>query len=156
MTFDDISLTAPTWKTLNDDYKEMFNNWAENANGDFTGEQFFRKTFNWFLVIHELGHYIQFVKGTEETDDHYSSESEANNIAVSYWKINHREELDKYMIMVNDIIEILPVPEDTTAEYFNANYDNIGDKPEIYGYFQFFFIIESYNNIDSQELSSFL
>jgi len=155
MSFGDDSLIAPEWETLDSNNKMLFNSWATAAEGDFTGEDFFRKTFNWFLVIHELGHYVQSVKGSE-TDDFYNGEKEANDIAVAYWKNANRTELDAYKEMLENILAILPVPEDTSSQYFNANYDSLGAIPEVYGYFQFTFILQSYENMDNLELINFL
>ena len=152
--FGGTSITVPIWETLNEQNKDLFNDWAETANAGFTGEEFFRKTFNWFLVIHELGHYVQQVKNT--TKDDYGFEVEANEIAIAYWKINNREALDAYITILTQVFATLPVPQNTSRTYFNSNYETIGDNPEVYGYFQFKFIIEAYNVIDSLELNTYL
>ena len=71
--------------------------------------------------------------------DYYDSEIEANEVAVAYWReIGEGAKLDSFLAMVDFIQAKMPVPADTSEEYFNTNYDEIVS-PEEYGYFQFMF-----------------
>ena len=45
-------VTLPIWEELDSDVKALFNSWAEGST--FSGEEFFKLNFNWFLPIHEF------------------------------------------------------------------------------------------------------
>lgn len=160
---EDKLVIAPEWETLSDESKNLFNDWAARANSDtsdymgesFTGEKYFTETFSWFFVFHELGHYIQDILTTP--GDRYFWEAQANDIALAFLKINERERLDEYMLLMRAVIDILPVPADTSRMYFNNNYEEIGTVPAVYGWFQFYFTLQTYENrIDAIRLEDYL
>jgi hypothetical protein len=155
VTFDAVYLTVPEWKGLSTSEKDLYNSWANQAADNFTGEQFFKKTYNWFMVVNELGHYVQSITDIS-TNGSYATKFEARNIAVAFWKIDNREELDSYMVMLNAVLDILPAPENTTETYYNTNFYSIVTDPVMNTYFQFLFIRNSYDNIDNLELNMFL
>ncbi|SMX40146.1 ImmA/IrrE family metallo-endopeptidase [Octadecabacter ascidiaceicola] len=156
MTYGDEGLTAPDWDTLPAEVVTQMNNWANSADGTFTGRQYFEKTFNWFLVVHELGHYVQDVNGTGDQLSHYEREFQANQIAVAYWKRNHRSELDDYIAWVRAVLPVISAPESTTPEYYNANLYSGTNDNDFNGYFQFYFILTAYDQIDDLNLADLL
>jgi len=149
-------LTVPDWQTLDNGPKTMFNSWTDQANGGFTGEEFFKKSFNWFFVVHELGHYVQNLKGTENGPSQYQTELTANKIAIAYWKQKDPEGLKAYMIWLNKVLQVIPVPTGTSEAYYNANYIAQTANNNFNGYFQFFFVQQACLDIDTLNLSDFL
>ncbi|QZE13537.1 hypothetical protein K4L44_13270 [Halosquirtibacter laminarini] len=156
ITYGSEGLTVPEWKTLEEKQKTKFNNWADQAVGSFSGEQYFKKSFNWFLVIHELGHYVQDLKGTMNNMSDYKKEFQANQIAVAYWKEVDRQALDEYIVWVNAILKVIPAPKDTSESYYNANIEAETSNNDFNGYFQFYFIQQAYLKVENLKLADFL
>ena len=128
-------VVVPIWEELDADTKALLETWVEGT--DFTAEQFFRENFNWFLIPHELGHFMQTITGTES--NYWDDEIEANQIAIAYWKYKgETERLNKFIAVTQQVLTKMDAPEDLSKEYFNSNYDDITD-PQTYGYFQFTF-----------------
>ena len=74
------AIIVPYWDDLLNDQKEIFKSWrGENA------EEFFVLMFNWFFIPHELGH---FINPKIHDIDPYTSEKEANEVAVLFFKRN--------------------------------------------------------------------
>jgi len=143
-------IVVPLYEKLDDDMVAFFDALAFNA--DFTGEAFFRENFNWFLIPHELFHYVQTVQGSNLSP--YQSELEANKAAVAYWKsVGETERLERFIGQSQFVLNNLREPADLSEDFINANYDNILSQPEVYGYLQFKLYQEA---LDSDpELSSF-
>ena len=131
-------LVASIWEDLEENIKKMFNEWADGSG--FSGEEFFRLNFSWFLIPHELGHYIQEVKQSEL--NRYEAEIEANKIAVAYWnEKGDSKKVEDFIKITEHIRSKMSKPEDLSKDYFNKNYDEIASKPAVYGYFQFMFYV---------------
>jgi len=137
------TIIIPYWGDLTNDQIEIFKSWrGENA------EEFFILMFNWFFIPHELGHYIN---PKNHDLNPYQCELEANEVAVAFLKSNSEnlEKLDLIKESLQQIVAILPKIDFggmSEAEYFNANYQKIGNNPNMYGYFQFKFILNILNN----------
>ena len=140
-------VTVPSWSDCGADVIRTFEEWATAACGDCTGERFFRETFNWLLIAHELGHFVQRFQGRKLS--HWDSEVDANMIAVAYWQTKGAaERLQTVIEWAERIGASLPDPvpegEDPVA-FFNSNYAKLGQNPNAYGYFQFSFFKEAYD-----------
>jgi hypothetical protein len=137
------TIIIPFWGDLSNEQIEIFKSWrGENA------EEFFILMFNWFFIPHEMGHYINPMIHDLNP---YQCELEANEVAIAFLK-RKPENLDKLHFIKESlkvILEILPKIDFgslTEAEYFNANYKNMGSNPNVYGYFQLKFILDILNN----------
>jgi hypothetical protein len=137
------TIIVPYWGDLANDQKEIFKSWrGENA------EEFFVLLFNWFFIPHELGH---FINPMIHDLDPYQCEREANEVAVIFFRRNPEniEKLDFLKKSLTQVLEILPKIDFNNmseVEYFNANYQKIGNNPNVYGYFQLKFILDILNN----------
>jgi hypothetical protein len=137
------AIIVPYWDDLLNDQKEIFKSWTgENA------EKFFILMFNWFFIPHELGH---FINPKIHDIDPYTSEKEANEVAVLFLKRNpeNLEKLNFIKKSISQILGSLPKIEFgnmSEVDYFNTNYQKIGNDPNTYGYFQFKFILDALNN----------
>ena len=70
----------------------------------FYSGRIFRENFNWFLLPHELGHYMNYHWYQSNSWD---EEIEANQIAIAYWKYKgETERLDKFLSAVELLKEI--------------------------------------------------
>jgi hypothetical protein len=137
------TIIVPYWDDLTNDQKEIIKSWrGENA------EEFFVLMFNWFFIAHELSHYINPM---DHDLNPYQCEREANEVAVTFFRRNPEnfEKLDFIKKSLTKVLEILPKIDFgnmSEAEYFNTNYQKIGSNPNVYGYFQFKFILDILNN----------
>ena len=137
------TIIVPYWDDLTNDQKEIIKSWrGENA------EEFFVLMFNWFFIAHELSHYINPM---DHDLNPYQCEREANEVAVTFFRKNPEnfEKLDFIKKSLTKVLEILPKIDFgnmSEAEYFNTNYQKIGSNPNVYGYFQFKFILDILNN----------
>jgi hypothetical protein len=136
-------IIVPYWENLANDQIEIFKKWrGENA------EEFFILMFNWFFIPHELGHYINPMI---HDINPYQCELEANEVAIAFLKSNSENlgKLDLVKESLKEILLVLPKIDfgnKTEAEYFNANYKNLGSNPNVYGYFQLKFILDILNS----------
>jgi hypothetical protein len=135
-------VVAPNWKAAPVPMKQMFDKWMKESGCKYSGEEFFKKNFNWFLVAHELGHFLQKTqKGVEPTNaTRWDSEIQANEIAVAFWlKCGKEAELKSFIEQTTKLMNYLKasVPKNFDKEYFNKNYRELAKNPAIYGYVQF-------------------
>jgi hypothetical protein len=141
-------IILPYWDELIDEQKELFRTWrGEDA------EEFFISLFNWFFVPHELGHFIELSFNTD-TLTPYESEMAANEFAVAFLtsKNENKDRIKYIKESLQDVLKILPnidFGDMSEEKYFNSNYQQLGNNPNAYGYFQFKFIL---NIINNQEL----
>jgi hypothetical protein len=131
-------IILPFWDELFDEQKELFKTLkGENA------EEFFISLFNWFLIPHELGH---FINPMEDSLSPYKKEQAANEFAVAFFlsQKENQEKMDYIEKSLPEVLELLPKIDFnnfTEEEYFNMNYTKLGSNPNAYGYFQFKFIL---------------
>jgi len=109
-------------------------------------EELFTTLFNWFLVAHELTHWLQREVGIAL--DRFSSEVMANHFAVAFHMAaaNGEERLLRLGELLQGALHRLadPTPEgEDAAAFFNANYAALARDPSRYGYYQFRFILDS-------------
>ena len=68
----------------------------------------------------------------------WQTELECNRISVAWWREHDPKYLAKLMADFSAIEKKLPnpVPEGKSKkEYFDANYERLGDDPQVYGWF---------------------
>ena len=140
-------VTVPSWSDCSADVIRIFEQWATAAGRGCNSEQFFRETFNWFLVAHELGHFVQRFQGRKLS--YWDGEVDANMIAVAYWQAKGEAERLQTLIKWAERVGASlpdPVPEgEDPVAFFNSNYAKLGQNPNAYGYFQFAFFKEAYD-----------
>ena len=135
------SVVLPYWHELYPEQIGIFNRWkGEEA------QHFFSSLFNWFFIPHELGHFAMLTNPDLKISA-YETERRANIFAITFLR-NDEKNQDKLSFIeksLNDVIKSLP-PIDfqnmTEEEYFNANYQKLGNNPDSYAYFQFKFILD--------------
>ena len=146
-------VVVPRWEELGEG-QALFESWAEATGGAYDGRAFFEETFNWFLVVHELGHHLQ-ARSDSGPRSRWEEELQANEIAVAYFGSTDRARLDAFMAAVAQVRDTLDVPEGAgDAAYFEREYDAIGEIPEVYGYFQFGFFLDAWSRIDELDLAT--
>jgi hypothetical protein len=117
------------------------------ADGDTAwAEVFFEELFDWFLVAHELTHWLQTELGLSPS--HYESETMADDFAVAFHMGTSGGEerllhLDRMLVQALEHLTD-PGPQGIeTTTYFNAFYMALTQDPWKYGYYQFGFIRDS-------------
>jgi hypothetical protein len=113
--------------------------------------------FNDFLVAHEMAHWFYRTLGIEL--DHYTSERQANDIAVAFYMGS--EDGEARLVALRPRVEAAlarlsnPAPPDTDAsDYFNGQYASLARNPTLYGYYQFRFILDSIDRRAELDLAS--
>lgn len=139
----------PFWDELYDEQKELF----KTLKGE-EAEEFFISLFNWFLIPHELGH---FINPMEDSLTPYNRERAANEFAVAFYlsQEENKGKIDYINKSVSEVLELLPIIDFgslSEEEYFNINYTKLGSNPNAYGYFQFKFIQDIINNKEDIDL----
>ncbi len=151
-------VTSPYWEGQSKESKQMFNTWVENANMHYSAEVFFKKNFNWFLVPHELGHYLDF-RRNKENRDFYGGELRANKIAITYLiKSGQETELLEFLTETDKLshsLRFLPEGTDEPA-YFTKHYDALSQDPSKYGYYQFSLYRQAYNAVKEEGIKNIL
>ncbi len=108
--------------------------------------ELFAELFQWFLVAHELTHWLQTVQGAEL--DYYDAEISANDGAVAFYNLFSESE-DRFLrldALLAAALERLSDPTPASlnaATYFNTFYPSLAGDPYRYGYYQFRFIRQS-------------
>lgn len=114
--------------------------WAAEGALGLGAEQQFAEVFHSLLLPHELGHYLQHASGRLARLDRWESEVEANRIAIAFWQLDPAE-AQRLPARIDNFIGFLgnlpsPVPEGSEPrEYFNANYERLGDDGPAYGWY---------------------
>lgn len=106
-------------------------------------EELFAELFDWFLVAHELTHWLMIARGLEV--DHYMGEALANDGAVAFHNLFPGSEerllrLDALLAAALLRLRDPTPPQLSPVTYFNAFYPSLAGDPSRYGYYQFRFI----------------
>lgn len=122
-------------------------------------EELFAELFDWFLVAHELTHWLMIARGLEV--DHYMSEALANDGAVAFCNLfpESEERLLRLDILLAAALGRLPdptPPQLNPVTYFNAFYPSLAGDPSRYGYYQFRFIRDSIARRDELNFAAFV
>jgi hypothetical protein len=131
------------WPTLDRASRRFFLALTETEED---GAALFVGLFNEFLVAHEMAHWLYRAVGIER--DRYSSEREANDIAVAFFLTAEdgearllalRPRLEAALARLSD-----PTPPGADKKrFFNDQYVALARNPYSYGHYQFRFILDS-------------
>ena len=135
-------ITLPYWPTLDEQTKGFFLALLPDPE---EAEELFGELFTWFLVAHEMTHWLQGELGI--VLDRYEDERMANDVAVAFFMgegdearlVRLGELLDHALQSLPDPV---PVGEDRAA-YFNRRYADLAVDPAQYGQYQFTFILDA-------------
>jgi len=150
-------LLTPNWETADQNMKNLFQHWVDESGIDYSAEQFFTKNFNWFLVPHELAHFLQETQKIKRVDydDRWDGEIYANQVAVSFWISQGKEkELTEFIENTTKIMNYLNSPNtsDTSEkEFFNQNNRELAQDPNKYAYYQFLFYKMAFDHKDKYD-----
>jgi hypothetical protein len=108
----------------------------------------FEELFNWFFIAHEMSHYLFEELSPSWGSDHFENEKSANEFAVAFWltQPNVKDRLDRVSRAARRIQQGLPNPVPEGADpkvYFNENYEQLGQNPPAYGYYQLKFVADA-------------
>jgi len=144
------------WPTLDEASRGFFLNLVETAED---APALFVGLFNEFLVAHEMAHWLYRTLGIER--DRYSSEREANDIAVGFFRSS--EDGETYLLALRPRLEVAlarlsdPTPPETDErQFFNDQYAALARNPTLYGYYQFSFILDSIDRRAELDFTSLL
>jgi hypothetical protein len=144
------------WPTLDQASRGFFLELAETAED---AAALFVALFNEFLVAHEMAHWFHRTLGIQL--DRYSSEREANDIAVAFFMGSEdgearllalRSRLGAALARFSDPTP----PEADERQFFNDQYAALARDPTLYGYYQFRFILDSIDRRAELDLASVL
>jgi hypothetical protein len=130
-----------TWQGQPEPVRGLLHAWAAHGTLGMSPEQLFNEIFQRLALPHELGHYLQHMSGRIAGVDRWTSELEANRIAIAFWQ-NDPDTADGLPQRIENFTTFLaslpdPLPEGADARsWFNENYNAIGGDSEIYGWFQ--------------------
>lgn len=134
-------IVAPNWSGLPPKMKRLFSQWMKESNSELAAEMFFKKNFNWFLVPHELGHYLQnFAAQEKSSQTRWQRELSANKTAIKFWLAQGQsKQLAAFIKETSKLSNYLKtqLPQEIDESYFNDNYRQLVANPVAYGYVQF-------------------
>jgi hypothetical protein len=148
------------WEKVPAPIQATFNQWAEYAGNQRSGQGLFRELFHRFFLVHELGHWMEDQILEQRRDRmaatarrsastaRWEYESVANRISVAWWREHDPDYLAK---LINDLRTIRaklpnPVPAGEQARhYFTRRYSKLAEDPNAYGWFQLHMIILAYD-----------
>lgn len=121
--------------------------------------ELFAGLFDWFLVAHELTHWLQDLWGF--SGDHFTSEALANGGAVAFHRLTPEGEgrLVRLDELLAGALERLTDPTPARLDpvtYFNAFYPSLSSDPRRYGYYQFRLIRDAIARRDGLDFAEFV
>lgn len=146
----DISL--PTWAQLSPEYRQTFDRWVRLAGTGMDAPAFFADTFNWALVVHEVGHAISAERfRTFSALGAFREEELANRLMVAWCHAQpgQRERLDRIGRTWEALYEKLPSPLPAGAQpraWFEREYDKLTENPDAYGWFQYRWMAQAWQD----------
>jgi len=137
-------VVIPFWNEFDQEQKEIFTKWAGSEEA---GIVLFHALFNWFFIPHEVTHLLQNA-GFGDASTKYEGEAMANDFAVAFWMTQKHgpERLVQLESMLEPVIKRLPNPTpvgEEVSHYFNTHYQELGEDPNKYGYYQFFLVLNA-------------
>lgn len=146
----------PFWTEVIPQQKDFF---TEVSGGKKQGKEVFGLFFNGFYLVHELGHGLGESSG-KKFDNAFDSESDANTIAILYWRTTDKtSQLKKCYSYAKKMLKHLknPVPAgENYKDYLTRHYDEISSDPYKYGYIQFSQFVEIYENKDLPDFETLM
>jgi hypothetical protein len=150
-------LLTPNWESADQNMKNLFQIWLDESGVDDSAKHFFNQNFNWFLVAHELAHFLQETQKIKKIDydDRWDGELYANQVAISFWMSQGKEkELTDLIMNTTKIMNFLKSPNTSKLsekEFFNKNYKELSQDPNKYGYYQFLFYKMAFDEKDKYD-----
>ena len=149
----DSVVVVPRWEDLREE-RALFDAWAGTTGGAYDGRALFEELFNWFFVAHETGHLLQSVSD-RGPETRWDQELQANEIAVAHFAVTEPARLEALVGVLAAVRDSLEVPEGAEdRERFEREYDAIGEVPEVYGWFQFGFVLDAWERVDELDLTT--
>lgn len=155
------------WENVPAPIQATFNQWAEYAGDQPSGQQLFREMFHRFFLVHELGHWMEDQVMKQRRDRmaatarrnantaRWEYETIANRISVAWWREHDAAYLAKLIKDFRTIQAKLPNPVpvgEDARHYFGRQYSKLAEDPNAYGWFQLHMVILAY---DERPRSSF-
>ena len=146
-------VVVPRWQELGEVHA-LFEDWAEATGGAYDGRALFEELFNWFFVAHETGHLLQTVS-ERGPESRWDQELQANEIAVAHFAVAEPARLDALVAALASVRDSLEAPQGAgDPAFFEAEYDAIGVVPEVYGHFQFGFVLDAFDRVGELDLET--
>ena len=161
-SFDGRTIREARFEELPTPAQTLFNQWAAYTSDQPSGEKLFKDMFYRFFFVHELGHWVtgQVITNRKDggkstaaanmTKNHWQEELECNRIAVAWWREHDPAYLAKLMADFSAIEKKLPNPVPSGEQkqaYFAANYERLGNDPQVYGWFLLQSALDAYNEL---------
>jgi hypothetical protein len=151
-----MTITLPAWSETPPPIQGLMNSIASPA-GLMSGRQLFSSVFNWFLIIHELTHWLEFnLAWRARKLDLYDTEVRCNRVAIAFWmkREGGPQRLATLMQTLAKAESVLPSPvpvgQDARA-YFNTHYQELGANPPAYGWYQFHMFLAAWAQRDEAD-----
>jgi len=147
------------WEKVPAPIQATFNQWAEYAGDQRSGQELFRELFHRFFLVHELGHWMEDQVLEQRRDKMATSarqnagtarweyESVANRISVAWWREHDPGYLARLIKDLRTIRAKLPNPVpagEQARHYFTRQYSKLAEDPNAYGWFQLHMVIVAY------------
>lgn len=145
---------------LPDPVKAVFDRWAGYTSDEPSGNALFDDMFYRFFFVHEMGHWATFQMLDHRHDpaaqsaarnviaNHWQAELECNRISVAWWREKDPVYLAKLVGDFRKIVAALPSPVPPGQDmqtYFAANYEKLGQDPNVYGWFLLQSVVLAYD-----------
>ena len=155
------------WGRVPAPMQATFNQWAEYAGDQPSGQRLFGEMFHRFFLVHELGHWMEDQVMEQRRDTmaatarqnaksaRWEYETIANRISIAWWREHDAAYLAKLIKDFRAIQARLPNPVpagEDARHYFFRQYSELAKDPNAYGWFQLHMVILAY---DQQPRSSF-
>lgn len=152
-------IVLPMWSQAPQGLQQVFERWVALAGTGQSAADYFADTFNWALVLHELGHHIMFDHLTEaQLQSHAKQEEMANRFMVAWWasQPQARARLDRIGATWDALWNRLesPVPAGADPiEHLQRNYWRIANNPDAYGWYQYRWMALAWRDRDRLSLA---
>lgn len=143
-----MEIVVPWWQDVDPAVQGIF---AQLAGNPDEGRELFNMLFNRFFIAHEAGHWLAFLASGKKDlapADLYGDELRANQLAVAYWATTSDGQsfLDRLQGVLEPVLAKLPNPVpagSSPIEYFNSHYQELGQNPPAYAWFQFRLVLDA-------------
>jgi hypothetical protein len=137
----DRSVHLSRWEELPPPLQGLVTAWAKQGTLGLAPKEMFGEIFNSLLVAHEMGHYLETLSHRLRTLDHWTAETEADEIAIAFWTMDKGSEapIADRVANFDTFLGSLPSPVPAGADphaYFEKNYDALSDNAAAYGWYQ--------------------
>jgi hypothetical protein len=140
--------------------KAIFDRWAAFTGDQPTGNALFDDMFYRFFFVHELGHWTigqvldhrsdagKDAAIANEFHNHWQTELECNRLSIAWWREHDPAYLARIVADFRKIQAHIPNPVPPGQDmqiYFAANYQKLGEDPNVYGWFLLQSVILAYD-----------